>query len=109
GPDVSLDLPLFSSLLTGLLIDDGDHDLDLFNTILTQRDSIAFSDTALLQSRRQTNTPKPMDRTVVGFHIGIRAFLGILILRPELRIAGFDEFTGNASRMIGTQLLSPFR
>lgn len=50
-----------------------------------------------------------MHASVVRFHIGVGAFIGILVLRPELRIAGSDQLARDACGVINPGYFAPSR
>lgn len=62
--------------------------------------SVTVSPAAGLWGLRKAYAPEPMHASVVRFHIGVGAFIGILVLRPELRIAGSDQLARDACGVI---------
>ncbi len=50
-----------------------------------------------------------MHNSVISLHVGIRAFVNIIVLRPELCHAGLNQFPSNAGRMVNTRFPTPFR
>src|SRR3546814_7163316 len=108
GPDIAFDLTFLEGLLAGFGIDDRYLHRDLLDTVLAQCDGVADLDATLLNGLRKADTPDAMDQAVVGFDLGIWALFCILVIRPEFRVAGFDQFTGDTGGVIDTLRPAPF-